>query len=198
VVLMAIGRLVFAGTPQTKQTPQTPRTPAAPTTAQAPATPAPPAPPAPGVAAPAAPAAPSVPGPPRREGQPINVKVELTISEEGGGTPPLKKTVSTVVGDSSSGSVREQATAPGSGPIWLNFDVYPVIMASGKIRLQCSVQYTTNSSTAPGDRAAASKTEIRESWVTILENGKPLTISQATDPISDRRTTVEVNATILK
>jgi hypothetical protein len=32
----------------------------------------------------------------------------------------------------------------------------------------------------------------------ILEGGKPLVISQAADPISDRKITVEIRATILK
>jgi len=31
-----------------------------------------------------------------------------------------------------------------------------------------------------------------------LENGKPLVISQGTDPIGERRVTVEVTATILR
>jgi hypothetical protein len=34
--------------------------------------------------------------------------------------------------------------------------------------------------------------------VLILDSGKSLVVSQATDPISDRRMTVEVMATILK
>jgi hypothetical protein len=32
----------------------------------------------------------------------------------------------------------------------------------------------------------------------ILQNGKPLVVSQAADPTTDRKMTVEVKATILK
>jgi hypothetical protein len=32
----------------------------------------------------------------------------------------------------------------------------------------------------------------------ILQNGKPLIISQSADPVSDRKVVVEVKATILK
>ena len=37
--------------------------------------------------------------PPRTPQAPINVKVELVITEEGGTTPPVKKTMSAVVAD---------------------------------------------------------------------------------------------------
>src|SRR6185436_16906979 len=61
-----------------------------------PAAPAAPAPAAPAVQAPPPPPPPPPPGGPRREGQPINVKVELNITEEGGSGAPVKKTVSAV------------------------------------------------------------------------------------------------------
>ena len=41
-------------------------------------------------------------------------------------------------------------------------------------------------------------TDIKQNLVLILESGKSLVVSQATDPISDRRVTVEVTATILR
>jgi hypothetical protein len=50
---------------------------------------------------------------------------------------------------------------------------------------------------APPNRAPARR-DIRQSLVLIFDSGKSLVISQATDPISDRRVTVEVTATILK
>src|SRR5437762_8629161 len=68
------------------------------------APPAPPAPPAPN--APAPPPAPPAP-PAAGSRQPINIKVDLTIGEDGGNVPAVKKTVSTVAGDGFSGSVRE-------------------------------------------------------------------------------------------
>jgi hypothetical protein len=43
-----------------------------------------------------------------------------------------------------------------------------------------------------------SQTGLNERIVTILESGKPIVISQAADPTSDRRIGVEVRATILK
>ena len=52
----------------------------------------------------------------------------------------------------------------------------------------------------PRNRSQRSRvrTDIRQTLVLNLENGKPLVISEASDPLSDRRVTVEVTATILK
>ena len=179
------------------------QTPPRPPRAPAPATPAAPAAPAPAAIAPAPPLPPPPPAPPR-EGQPINVKVELNITEEGGNTPPVKKTVSAVVGDSFNGSVREQgvssSTNPTAGPLErivapLNFDARPVILPNGKIRLTCVIQYGSNQRPAQERQI---QTDIKQNLVLVLESGKSLVISQATDPISDRRVTVEVTATILR
>jgi hypothetical protein len=165
--------------------------------AQAPAKP-------PAATKPTTPAAP----PPPHSGQPINVKIDLTISEDGAPGVPLKKTVTAVVGDGYNGYVREQAVAqnqPGPGPFDrsvspLNLDAMPTILQNGKIRLVCTIQYSSiqrpQSERPQTERQI--NTDIRQNLTLILDNGKPLVISQATDPITDRRVTVEVTATILK
>jgi hypothetical protein len=170
-----------------------------------PAAPAPPAPAA--VATPAAPPAPpAAPPAPAGPRQPINIKVDVTIAEEGGGATPLKKTVSTVAGDGFSGSVRETATlntpnpgggfGPGFGPTALNVDATPVILPNGKIRVGFNFQYSAGQNALAGDGRA--RTDIRQSLTLVLESGKALKVSEATDPLSDRHVTVEVMATILK
>jgi hypothetical protein len=156
-------------------------------------------------APPAAPAVPSAPQPPSPPAQNVNVKVELQITEDGGATPAVKKNITVVVGDFSSGYVREQGatartTAPGAPVPFqelpmqrpLNFDVRPQILPGGKIRLTCTIQYTA--SPASDGRS----TDIKQNLVLVLESGKPLVVSQATDPVTDRRVTVEVTATTLK
>jgi hypothetical protein len=171
-----------------------PRAAPAPKTAQTPAAPATPAPTAPAAAAATA--------APRHEGQPINVRVELTISEDGGAAPPVKKTVSAVVGDTYMGFVREASLASNNNPANpdrvtapLNFDALPTLLPNGKIRVQCTIQYAANQRLA-NERQI--NTDIKQNLTLILESGKPLVVSEATDPISDRKVTVEVKATILK
>ena len=179
---------------------QTPPRPAKP-----PAAPAAPAPPA--ASAPAPPPAPPAPPAPRKEGQPINVRVELTITETGTSGPPVRKSVVAVVADSFSGYVREQAvgqpTAVPGQPFDrlvapLNLDATPTILPNGKIRLVCTIQYQSTSTQRPAqDRTI--NTDIKQNLVLNLESGKMLVISEAADPvIPDRRVTVEVTATILK
>jgi hypothetical protein len=126
--------------------------------------------------------------------------VDLNITEEGGGGPPIRKTVSTVAGDGFNGSVRETATVMPNATvppnmIPLNLDAFPTILPNGKIRLQCNIQYQSAQPREPGNRSG---TDIKQNFVLILESGKPLVATQATDPVSDRKVTVEVTATILK
>lgn len=165
-------------------------------------------PPSPAGAAPvspaAAPAAPAPPAAPRREGQPINVRIELTITETAAGAPPVKKTVIAVVGDGYFGSVRGQAVLQPAGlgvsierlVAPLNLDARPEILPSGKIRLSCTIQYQSTQRSAQ-DRTI--NTDIKQNLVLNLESGKALVISETADPIViDRNVVVEVKATILR
>jgi hypothetical protein len=161
---------------------------------------------------PARPPAVQVQPAPRREGQPFNVKVDVTISEQTGTAPPLRKTVTVVAGEGTPGFVRSQATFGGI-PNPLNVDVEPVVSADGKIRLGLGIQYdvpappvVVDSSTGRGPdpqtvRSALgnlTRTEIRQNLRVVLESGKPLVVSQSADPVGDRKVTLEVTATILK
>lgn len=167
----------------------------------APAAPAkPPTPPAVTAAPPPPPPAPPAPGAPRRDGQPINIRVDTTISETGGDAPVVKKTVTAVAGDGFDASVRETTSTlapgvPSLGPTSLNVDASPTILSNGKIRVRVTLQYAAGQSQTKEPRI---RTDIRQTLVLNLENGKPLVISEASDPLSDRRVTVEVTATILK
>jgi hypothetical protein len=172
-----------------QQPPPTPIPPQAPT---APKPPLPPAPP---------------PAPPRREGQPINVKVELTILDQRGSGAPMKKNVSVVVADNMSGFIRTQSFYTVSGrpePVPLNVDVDPQILSDGKIRLRIGVQYDLPASLANaaegGDRSQGNlfTTTLRENLAIIVESGKSIVAAQSADPVGDRQVTLELKATILR
>jgi hypothetical protein len=138
--------------------------------------------------------------PPRREGQPVNVKVELTIVDQrGGAAPSLKKTVTVVTGDQMSGFIRSQANYVTLGVVPLNVDAEPAILADGKIRLRLNLQYTLPASNQPSNEAGSLRTtEIHENLSLILENGKPMVAAQSADPVGDRQVTIEVKATVLR
>jgi hypothetical protein len=152
---------------------------------------------------------PPAPAPPRREGQPINVKVEVTITDQSGGTQALKKTVTVVTGDSMSGIIRSSAAYdPPIGVVPLNVDVEPQLLTDNRIRLRLNLQYNLPSSEGrtsgpvgqPSREGGAvlRTTDIRENLSLILENGKALVAAQSADPVGDRQVTIEVKATILR
>ena len=140
---------------------------------------------------------------PRREGQPINVKVELVITDQRGAAAPVKKNVSVIVADEKEGSIRSQSRMPpglmGGAGVLLNVDAAPTILNDGKIRLNLRIVYdlpvAEGRSGNPND---VPPTQIQESVNLILENGKSLVITQSADPVIDRQVTVEVKATILR
>jgi hypothetical protein len=168
--------------------PPTPPQPAAPTrAAQPPAAPAPAAPPA----------------RPRPQGQPINIKIDATITDQQGTSPAVKKTVSVVAADASNGSVRTNATFPAIGPVPLNMDAEPTLLSDGKIRVSLRLQYdlpspATLGRNAGGEERQPQRTSIQESLTLVLENGKSVVAAQSADPVSDRQVTLEVRATILR
>lgn len=170
--------------------------PTAPAPPQPPTAPKPPDPPAP------------PPAPPRREGQPVNVKVELTIVDQQGSGTPTKKTVSVVVADNMTGFIRSTTnyTAP-SGRVEavpLNVDADPQILGDGKIRLRLGVQYDLpHALAAPPESAERTAgrtfaTQLRENLAIIVESGKSIVAAQSADPVGDRQVTLEVKATILR
>ena len=135
-------------------------------------------------------------------GQPINVKVEVTITDQRGGTQALRKTVTVVTGDGLSGFIRSEANYSGIGPVPLNLDTEPRILTDNKIRLRVNLQYALPAASSQGaDLPGAGSlrtTSIHENLAMILESGKPLVVAQSADPVGDRQVTIEVRATILR
>jgi len=156
-----------------------------------------PQPPPPKAAPPPPSSPPQVLLPRAPRGQDVNVQIEITINDQTGTAAPEKKTVSLLVADRSMGRVRANAetSKPSLGRVGtnLNVDARPTLLDSGRILLELTLEYTPLR-----DSDVVRPTNLNESLTVILVNGKPLTISQAADPISDRRMTVEVKATILK
>jgi hypothetical protein len=163
------------------------RTPEAPRSA----TPAPPA------ALPASTAVP--PERPRRDGQPINIKVDLTLTDQRAGAPPIKRTVTVLAADGYTGSIRTASQVALVGVVPLNVDASPTLLADGKMRVGINLQYDWP---APAEgsvtRGTVTSTALHDQLMLILENGKAMVVAQSADPVGDRQVTVEVKATILK
>lgn len=182
--------------------------------APAPATPTAPAQPA----APARPAAaPAVPQPALARAtinQQRNVRFDITITDTGVPKPVTKTLSLTVSSSNNAGSIRNLArlgdpTVPITVPspdgktsaqvfsvvnVPLNVDVRSVSwVEENAVRASVSVEYQPY---VPDAKAQPGL--ITASATTIFYDGRKTQILQSSDPVSDRRTTIEVTATVVK
>lgn len=136
------------------------------------------------------PAAAIQPSQPARSTAPqlANIRIELTIAEQRSDTSGTPKIVTMVVEDRQSGRIRT-----GRGNINLNVDGRAEILREGRIRVVLSVEY------APQDGPErAAPMPVMETITALLEDGKPLVVSQSADPSGDRRVRLELKATIVR
>ncbi len=152
--------------------------------------------------APAAAPKPAAPAEPPR--QLVNIRVDLVIIEEGGTAAPVRKTASVITSDRRPAAVRSQGEAERTEPkpvdprfpnprrpTYMKADIEPYIERNGLIRTQVVMEYLSPTSQQEGHG-----TTLR--FDPLLESGKPLRVSESTDPTSNRKVIVEVTATILK
>ena len=157
--------------------------------------------------------APPAPAAPRREGQPVNIKIDFTITDQRGSAAAIKRTLTLMVADERTGSIRSQSSVFQIGDVPLNVDASPSVLNDGKIRLGFNLQYDWPApleGPSPGQdplnpraerpltRGTVIKTALHDSVTLILESGKPMVAAQSADPIGDRQVTVEVKATVLR
>jgi len=133
------------------------------------------------------------------EGRPVNIQIEVTITDQVESEAAQKKTVSMIVADRAFGRVRatNQPQPIGPSSIQLNVDARPGIQANDTIRLELTLEYQPSPPASTGDGSRRPST-LTESLTVILQPGKPLTVSRAVDPFTNRRTSVDVTATIMK
>jgi len=124
-----------------------------------------------------------------------NVQVELTLTDQVGTNAPEKKTVSMVVSSGNWGKIRTSAARTEPIRVGLNVDARPFVATDGPIQLELTIYYypPQGEPKSPG-----MPTELNQSLTVVLQSGKPMLISQAADPASDRKITVEAKATVLK
>ena len=136
----------------------------------------------------------------RNRGQLINLRLEFTVTDQIGTAPPVRKIITMNVADGESGRIRTNAevfrknTSPTIVP--LSVDASPEIEGA-RIRLRASLEYQLLKD-APEPDLPAGKTSITQSVTAILNDGVTTILSQSADPLTDRKVTLEVKATIVK
>ena len=152
----------------------------------------------------------------RRVPQPVNVRFELTITDQTDEGQPLKKSIMWVLADGhqsrvrSTGMVhRERKFGPGAdGPtqsiieplfeVSLNVDAMVNLLEGDRMRSEVVIEYTPGIAGPIAPQGTVKPTPLNQSVTVILTSGKPLLITQAADPVSARKVTAEVTATILR
>jgi hypothetical protein len=129
-----------------------------------------------------------------------NVQVELNLTDQVGSQAPEKKTVSMIVSSGNWGKIRSlaQVMQIGEPPYQaiLNVDARPFVSIDGPVQLELTLVYEPVK--AEGEARRPRSSGINQSQTVVLASGKPLIVSQAADPVSDRKVVVEVKATVLK
>ena len=173
------------------------------------------------------PAPPATPAPPRSTigtaagAAPRNIRFDISINDTGV-TTPITKVVTLNVSAGGAGSIRSSARIPGvptpaprtvtsQGPdgkpqtattpsspptIALNVDVTnPTIYEDSSIRAMVVIEYQPY---VPPSAARQEPAVVRANSMAVFESGKKMVLLQAADPMTDRRTTIEVTATVVR
>lgn len=138
---------------------------------------------------------------PPPSGHPVNVKLDFTITDQAGPGQPARKIVSMIVADQQRGSIRNggQVFLEGKGrfDVVLNVEATPIILSDDTIRVSLVLEYAPKPD-ADSAGSGEGRGHLNERLGLIVVPGKPLTVSHASDPTSDRRIAVELVASVLK
>jgi len=128
-----------------------------------------------------------------------NVRIELTLTDQRTGAPTTNKSVMVTTSNQSWGRLRSEVSSAVYGSAPLNVDARPTVLSDGKISVQLTIEYSQGRMPdAEGNTEKIAQVRISESLTTLLDDGKPLVITQSAEPTSDRKVTVEVKATVMK
>jgi hypothetical protein len=131
------------------------------------------------------------PAKPVETGQAVNVKVELTITDQATSGPVTVRTVSLLAADNSIGRIR--AVSPSRKTGELNVDARPRILTADRLQLALTVEYRPGV-TSGGEEPPS----LSQSLTVVIRDATPLVVSQSADPNSDRKVKMEVKATVLR
>jgi hypothetical protein len=132
-----------------------------------------------------------------------NIRLDLVITDTHGGTP-VKKTVSMLVRNGGSGSIRTSSPAPRDpnvfGPppttaVELNLDAHASEVRNGLINVTITFEYTPAGGQPAPTSPESLAPRLRESLDVVLRTGRALLVSQSADPATERTVTVELTAT---
>jgi hypothetical protein len=135
------------------------------------------------------------------DAQPVNVRLELTITDQRGDAPAISKTVSMTFADRHNGRIRTQGdvrTPTGFRPVILNVDGNASIISGSTSKALVGLTIEYRPVAGEGETERSTTPNINEMLNVILEDGKPMVVSQSADPVTDRKVKVEAKITLLR
>jgi hypothetical protein len=134
------------------------------------------------------------------DGQPVNIRLDLTITDQRGEAAAISKTVSMTLADRYNGRIRTQGdvrTPMGLRSVILNVDCQAsIIPRESRARVMLTIEYRPVA--AETENESSTTPNINESLTVILDDGKPMVVSQSADPVTNRKVKVEAKITLLK
>ena len=152
--------------------------PAAPKAPQAPAAPGAPAPPAPSVD-------------PEKGGQPINIRLDVSVIDQTAQVATQPKSLMVMLADRAMGRTRAAFQDRS-----IAVDARPVLV-DGRIRVYLTLQSEASRSFGP-PKEEDHTINWRNSFSLLLENGKPMLALETMDAVTKRKMSIEVKATVQK
>lgn len=129
----------------------------------------------------------------------VNIRLDLTITDQRTNSAPASKTVSMLLSDRNPGRIRtagDVKVGTNFRRITLNVDATPELLPDGRIRVACNLEYVAQ--LGQGTQEENQPTNVSESFNVIVADTKQTVVSQSADPASDRKVLVELKATLVK
>lgn len=127
---------------------------------------------------------------PSAGGQPVNIRLDVSVMDQGQPSASQPKTLMVVLADRAAGQTRGAFEDRS-----ISVDARPAIV-DGRIR----VSMTIESRMPPFGPGAGKDPTLnwQNSFSLLLESGKPMLAFETSDPVTKRKLTIEVKATVLK
>ena len=129
----------------------------------------------------------------------LNIRLDLTITDQRTNNAPATKTISMLLSDRNGGRIRTSGdvkVGTSFRRVTLNVDATPEMLRDGRVRVSCNLEYSAQ--LGQGNTEENQPTTVSEMFNVILVDGRQTTVSQSADPASDRKVQVELKATIVK
>jgi hypothetical protein len=143
-------------------------------------------------AAPAAPAPPAPPVDPEQGGQPINIRLDVSVLDQTAQGATQPKSLMVMLVDRAMGRTRAAFQDRS-----IAVDARPVLV-DGRIRVYLTLQSEASRSFGPPKETEDHTINWRNSFSLLLENGKPMLALETMDAVTKRKMSIEVKATIQK